>query len=285
MNESESVLLFERATEAAEFVARRIPAAPAIGVVLGSGLGGFADRITDPVVFDFREIPHFPTITVPGHTGKLVVGGVGGTRVAALQGRFHHYEGHDLDAVTFPVRVLKALGVRRLVLTAAVGGIAPSLAAGDLVAVTDHLNFLGTTPLRGPNDDRLGTRFLDLSEVYSARLRTRAEESAAGLGIALHNGVYACMPGPCYETPAEVRMLRTPGGGRGGHVHGPRGDHGPSCRDGSPCHRRRDQPCRRDLADPARPSGGAGDRPADGTAHGRVAGIAPASDRVTLSGA
>jgi purine-nucleoside phosphorylase len=129
----------------------------------------------------------------------------------ALQGRFHYYEGHDLDAVTFPVRMLRRLGVGTLILTAAAGGVGAGLKPGDLVCLSDHLNLIGHNPLRGPNDDRLGVRFPDMSEVYSSRLRVLADEEARGLGMALKSGVYACMPGPSYETPAEIRMLRTLG--------------------------------------------------------------------------
>ena len=136
---------------------------------------------------------------------------LGPTRVAALQGRFHSYEGHDLEAVTFPVRVMKALGVKTLVLTAATGGINPDFKPGDLVCLADHLNLIGSNPLRGPNDDRLGLRFPDMTRAYSAELRTIAAEEAAKLGMILREGVYACLPGPSYETPAEIRMLRALG--------------------------------------------------------------------------
>ncbi|HWE40809.1 MAG TPA: purine-nucleoside phosphorylase [Isosphaeraceae bacterium] len=197
--------------EAAAAIRARWPEVPGVAVVLGSGLGPLADRAADPIVIPYAEIPHFPTPTVAGHAGRLVLGRHGGTAVALLQGRSHYYEGHDLATVSLPVRVLQRLGVRTLILTAAAGGIRADLKPGDLVCIADHLNLLGANPLRGPNDDRLGPRFPDMTEVYSRRLRDLASEQARQLGIDLRSGVYACMPGPCYETPAEVRMLRTLG--------------------------------------------------------------------------
>ena len=184
---------------------------PSLAVILGSGLGSLAARLDEPVVIPYARIPHFPHPTVAGHQGNLVVGSFGGAPTWILQGRFHAYEGHDLDDVTFPVRVLQRLGVTTLVLTAASGGINTALKPGDLVCVTDHLNLIGANPLRGPNDDRLGTRFPDMTQVYSPTLRALAQEEAAQIGLGLTPGVYACMPGPSYETPAEVRMLRTLG--------------------------------------------------------------------------
>ncbi len=203
--------LFDRAREAADAIRSVIPDPPAIAVVLGSGMGALADRLTDRVHVPYADIPHFPVPTVAGHRGNVVVGAFESARVLILQGRFHDYEGHGLEAVTFPIRVLQCLGVRTLILTAATGGISPALRPGDLVCLPDHLNLLGKNPLRGPNDDRLGTRFPDMTEVYSDRLRSLAREAAAQRGLALATGVYACLPGPSYETPAEIRMLRTLG--------------------------------------------------------------------------
>lgn len=202
---------WDNAEEAAASLRRSFDAFPRVAIVLGSGLGAFADGLDDAVSVGYEQIPHFPAPTVSGHRGRLVVGRTGGVRVAVLQGRFHFYEGHDLSTVTFPIRVLRRLGVQTLVLTAATGGIAAHLAPGSLVCINDHLNLIGLNPLRGPNDDRFGTRFPDLSEVYSSGLRALAHEEAGRLGIALHPGVYAAMPGPSYETPAEVHMLRTLG--------------------------------------------------------------------------
>lgn len=204
-------LLWTHAEETAAIIRAVWPTIPNVAIVLGSGLGSFVDQLTDRAEIPYAELPHFPVPTVAGHPGQLVNGSVGSVRVLVFQGRFHYYEGHDLGTVTFPIRVLQHLGVKRLVLTAATGGIAPGLHPGDIVAVTDHINLVGGNPLRGPNDDRLGTRFPDMSDVYSARLRALAQEEAQLLGFRLATGVFACMPGPSYETPAEIRMLRTLG--------------------------------------------------------------------------
>lgn len=203
--------LFDRAEEAATAIRRFVASVPKVAVVLGSGLGSLADRLDDRVVVPYAEIPRFPAPTVVGHQGNLIAGSLGKAAVVFLQGRFHDYEGHDLDAVTFPVRVLKRLGVEVLVLTAATGGINKLYRPGDLVALADHLNLIGRNPLRGPNDDRLGPRFPDMSGVYSRRLHAIADEEANRLGLVLHSGIYACLPGPSYETPAEIRMLRALG--------------------------------------------------------------------------
>ncbi|SIO65399.1 purine-nucleoside phosphorylase [Singulisphaera sp. GP187] len=200
-----------RASEAARVIRATLPEPPQVALVLGSGLGALADRLADRVVIPYAQIPHFPRPTVEGHEGNLVAGSIGGSPLLVLQGRFHYYEGYDLDEVTFPIRVLQRLGVRTLILTAATGGIALSLQAGSIVCLEDHLNLIGANPLRGPNDRRLGARFPDMSEVYSRRLRTFAYEEASQLGLDLASGVYACLPGPSYETPAEIRMLRTLG--------------------------------------------------------------------------
>ncbi|CAN5635090.1 purine-nucleoside phosphorylase [soil metagenome] len=204
-------LLYSRSLDAADMIRGRSPEPPSVAVVLGSGLGGLADRLDAPIELNYGEIPHFPDTTVAGHAGKLRIGTLAGVRVAALQGRFHCYEGHPLEVVTFPVRVLQRLGVKTLILTASTGGIRDDLEPGSLVCLADHLNLLGMNPLRGENDDRLGDRFPDMTEVYSARLRRLAVEESDRLDIALSHGVYACVPGPSYETPAEVRMLRTLG--------------------------------------------------------------------------
>ncbi len=203
---------FERAEEAAAYLRPLLGGTtPGTAVVLGSGLGPLADRLADRRVVPYAEIPHFPRPTVEGHQGNLVFGKVGGASVLYFQGRFHFYEGNDLGAVTFPVRVLKCLGVGRLVLTAATGGINTGFRPGDLVLLTDHLNLLGSNPLRGPNDGRFGPRFPDMTAVYSPPLREVARQEATQLGIDLKSGVYACLPGPSYETPAEIVMLRALG--------------------------------------------------------------------------
>lgn len=200
--------LFDRAEEAAAFLRSNAAGPHDLAVVLGSGLAVVADRLTDPLAVPYAAIPHFPRTTVAGHDGKVLMGGLGGARAIVFQGRFHHYEGHDLEAVTFPVRVIERLGVKTLILTAATGGIRVDLRAGMLVVISDHLNLLGANPLRGPNDDRLGTRFPDMTEVYSRRLRATVKEEGKRIGLDLASAVYACLPGPSYETPAEIRMLR-----------------------------------------------------------------------------
>jgi purine-nucleoside phosphorylase len=208
---SSSPDLHMRAEEAAAVLRAATGEAPRIAVVLGSGLNELADRLSSPTIVPFDRIPHFPRTTVAGHEGKVLLGTLGGVPAVVFQGRFHYYEGHDLETVTFPVRVLQQLGVSSLILTAATGGIRTDLRAGNLVLLTDHLNLIGSNPLRGLNDSRLGTRFPDMTEVYSKRLRTIAKEEGKKLGIDLVPGVYACLPGPSYETPAEIKMLRTLG--------------------------------------------------------------------------
>jgi purine-nucleoside phosphorylase len=189
--------------------------APAAGVVLGSGLGGFADRLERAVVIPYEEIPYFPVSRVPGHPGRLVIGELpdpaGAVAVAAMQGRVHGYEGWSAEDVAFGARVLCGLGIRALLVTNAAGGVNPSYAPGDLVRLVDHLNLSGQNPLVGDNDERLGPRFPDLSDAYDPRLGALLEEAAAAAGVPLRSGVYACLPGPSYETPAEVRMLRALG--------------------------------------------------------------------------
>lgn len=203
--------LLARADEAAAAIRAAGIEPPRVAVVLGSGLNELADRLPDGAAVPYERIPHFPRPTVAGHQGRIIAGRMHGVPMLMLQGRFHYYEGHDLETVTFPVRVLQRLGVGTLILTAATGGIREDLRAGDLVLLKDHLNLLGVNPLRGVNDDRLGTRFPDMTEVYSSRLRTIATEVAGSLSIGLTEGVYACMPGPSYETPTEIRMLSTLG--------------------------------------------------------------------------
>jgi purine-nucleoside phosphorylase len=202
---------FEQVDEAAEFVRARAAALPAAAVVLGSGLGDFASGLADAVSIPYGDIPHWPVSRVIGHEGRLVIGDVAGRRVAALSGRAHFYEGHDMRTVTFGVRVLGALGVRTLLVTNAAGGINTSFEQGALMLLTDHINLMGGNPLVGPNDDRFGARFPDMSEVYSARMRALALGAAQRAGVALQQGVYVAVHGPSYETPAEIRAFRTLG--------------------------------------------------------------------------
>src|SRR5580765_3121725 len=196
---------------AAAFLRSRIAQFPATAIVLGSGLGAFAERLESPTVIPYGEIPKWPTSNVIGHAGKLVVGRIAGRDVSVLSGRAHFYEGHPLATVTFSTRVLGRLGVKTLVLTNAAGGINTSFSPGTLMVIDDHLNFMGSNPLVGPNDDRFGVRFPDMTVVYSSRLRRVADEAAAAAGVALRHGVYVGLHGPSYETPAEIRAFRTLG--------------------------------------------------------------------------
>jgi purine-nucleoside phosphorylase len=179
-----------------------------VAIILGSGLGSFADSLEAGRAIPFSELPGFPIPTVPGHRGRLVYGKIAHAPVLALQGRIHGYEGHDAATVAFPVRALGALGSRALAVTNAAGGCNPSFAPGDLMRITDHINFTARNPLTGPNEERLGPRFPDLTHAYDARLATALEDAAQSIGHSLRAGVYLMMAGPSYETPAEVRMAR-----------------------------------------------------------------------------
>jgi len=197
--------------EAAAFIRGKTPHRPEIALILGSGLGVLADHVEDAAVIAYEDIPHFPLSTVEGHAGELVVGRLAGRTVVIMRGRFHMYEGYGPELTAFPVRVMKELGARTLVVTNAAGGINTSFEPGDLMLITDHLNLTGRNPLVGPNDPELGPRFPDMSEAYSRRLRAIALETAREQGIGLREGVYAGLLGPSYETPAEIRMLRALG--------------------------------------------------------------------------
>jgi len=185
---------------------------PAVGVVLGSGLGGLADEVTEPVSIQFSELPGWPTATAPGHAGRLILGRLDGTPVALLQGRFHLYEGNDPGLVVQPVLLMGRLGASVIVLSNAAGGLNPAFGPGTLMAIEDHINLTGRTPLLGPNADELGPRFPDLTNAWSPRLRDRLRAAARAEGVELASGVYVGLLGPAYETPAEVRMLRGLGG-------------------------------------------------------------------------
>jgi purine-nucleoside phosphorylase len=202
---------YTRVQAAAAFVRERIPLAPGIAIVLGSGLGDFASRVGGPVVLPYDTVPGWPPAAVIGHAGKLVVGTVRGKTVAVLSGRAHFYEGHSMANVVFATRVMAALGVKALMLTNAAGGINTSFSQGALMLIDDHINLVGTNPLVGPNDERFGPRFPDMTEVYSKRLRAVADRAAERNGLALAHGIYAGLHGPSYETPAEIRYLRTIG--------------------------------------------------------------------------
>jgi purine-nucleoside phosphorylase len=203
--------LYDRVQAAAAVVRGRSALVPEIGVILGTGLGGLAREIVVETEVPYGEIPGFPLSTVETHAGRLLLGRLGGRPVVAMQGRFHRYEGYDLQQVTFPVRVLHALGARTLIVSNACGGMNPLWGPGDLVLLSDHINLLGDNPLVGPNDERLGPRFPDMSAPYDPELRTMARQAALELGIMLREGVYVAVPGPNLETRAEYRMLRAIG--------------------------------------------------------------------------
>jgi purine-nucleoside phosphorylase len=202
---------YDRVKEAADAVRSRIRDVPQIGIVLGSGLGEFAGSLGDAVTMPYGDLPHWPVSRVIGHDGKLVVGTVRGHTVAALSGRVHMYEGLEGSTVTFAVRVLGLLGVRTMILTNAAGGVNTGFSQGALMIIDDHINLMGANPLVGVNDDRFGPRFPDMTDVYSPRLRKIADEAGRAIGLRLPHGVYVGLLGPSYETPAEIRYLRTIG--------------------------------------------------------------------------
>jgi purine-nucleoside phosphorylase len=211
--------MYKELTEAARFIENNSPIKPRLGIILGSGLGGYVDQVKNAVSIPYDQIPHFLPTSVEGHIGKLVLGTVSNSKnpsapavpVAVLQGRLHHYEGHSMARVVFPTRTLCALGIDTILLTNAAGGINPAFREGDLMLITDHINLMGDNPLRGPNLKELGPRFPDLSEAYNKECQEVVRKAATRIGIELREGVYGGLSGPTYETPAEVRMLRTLG--------------------------------------------------------------------------
>jgi len=209
--------LFSKAEAAVNYVRERARVAPRVGIILGSGLGGFASQVKDAVAIAYAEIPHFPQSTVVGHSGKLVLGTIGDVPVAVMQGRVHAYEGYSMDQVTFPARVLGLLGCAKLIVTNAAGGIRADIPPGSLIAISDHINLTGHNAALGPNEERFacikgaGQRFFDMTTAYSPALRKLARDEAAKQGIALTEGVYIAVLGPSYETPAEIRAFRTLG--------------------------------------------------------------------------
>jgi purine-nucleoside phosphorylase len=198
----------QRLDETVAAVRKKVTASPRIGVVLGSGLGGFGDTLEHLTKLPYADLPHLPASRVPGHSGNLCFGDVAGVPVVCMQGRVHYYEGHSIEACVHGARTMARLGVKYVLLTNAAGGVESSWSPGDLMIVTDHLNLMGTSPLLGPNDDSLGPRFPDMSEAYDVSLRETLNAVGAAQGTALRAGIYAALTGPSYETPAEVRMLR-----------------------------------------------------------------------------
>jgi purine-nucleoside phosphorylase len=202
---------YDQVREAAEAVRAKIREVPAIGIVLGSGLGDFAGSLGNAVSMPYDTLPHWPVSRVIGHEGRLVVGTTRGRTIAALAGRSHLYEGHDVQTASFAVRVLGLLGVKTLIITNAAGGVNTGFAQGALMVIDDHINMMGANPLVGPNDDRFGPRFPDMTQAYSSRLRAIADQAGKAINLLLPHGVYVALLGPSYETPAEIRHLRTIG--------------------------------------------------------------------------
>ena len=203
--------MIEKIRLAAGYLRDRLPAAPQVGLVLGSGLGGLADRLENPVYIPYSEIPGFVVSTAPGHAGRFVAGQLAGKQVLCMQGRLHFYEGHSMEDIVFPVRVMKELGIEALILTNAAGGVNLEFSVGDLMVIEDHINFMGRNPLTGPNDEEVGPRFCDMTFAYTPALRELALRVAAEQGVAVRTGVYLGYMGPSYETPAEIRAFRTLG--------------------------------------------------------------------------
>lgn len=203
--------LNKKIQEAKEYLSKKIDVTPEFGIILGSGLGKLADLAEDSIVIKYEDITHFPVSTVAGHSGKLIVGKIASKTVMMMQGRFHYYEGYEMNEVTFPVRLMQVLGIKNLVVTNAAGGVNKEYKPGDLVLIQDHLNLMGVNPLRGANLSDLGARFPDLSEAYSHEWREKALNLMPKVGLEPKQGVYAAVSGPSYETPAEIRYLRTIG--------------------------------------------------------------------------
>lgn len=202
----------QKVSEASEYLKSRGVEEPEVALILGSGLGELADEAEDKVEIPYEDIPSFPVSTVPGHAGQLVYGTLGGKRVIAMQGRFHFYEGYSMKEVTFPVRVMKNLGVHSLLVTNAAGGVNESFIPGDLMIINDHINMVGSNPLLGPNEDELGERFVDMSNAYDRDYQRVIKDVAEKQNVNIKEGVYFGLSGPTYETPAEIRMIRTLGG-------------------------------------------------------------------------
>ncbi len=204
--------MLNQINETAEYLKKRTGATPQVGIILGTGLGGLVNEIAIDFTVPYKEIPHFPVSTVEGHSGKLIFGSLGGKKVLAMQGRFHYYEGYDMKQVTFPVRVMKALGINDLVVSNASGGVNASYEIGDLMILNDHINQFPTNPLIGKNYPELGPRFPDMSDVYDKQLVAKAKAIAVANGIRVQEGVYVGLSGPCLETPAEYNYVRAIGG-------------------------------------------------------------------------
>ncbi len=204
--------MLKKIQETSNFLKHKTGFTPDFGIILGTGLGGLVNEIEAEYIIDYKDIPNFPVSTVKGHSGRLIFGKLSGSKVVALQGRFHFYEGYSMQEVTFPIRVFKELGIRVLILSNASGGLNPDFSVGDIMFIEDHINLMGTNPLIGPNDEALGPRFPDMSEPYDHTLRGKAQDIATRLGIKYQTGVYTAVTGPTFETPAEYRYVRIIGG-------------------------------------------------------------------------
>lgn len=203
--------MYTKINEAASYIQKQYASPIDIAIILGSGLGPLANEIKNPTIIDYADIPHFPVSTIPGHEGKLYIGHIGEKTVCAMKGRFHYYEGHDMETITLPIRVFSKLGISKLIVTNACGGIRDDLNPGQITLISDHIGFMLPSPLRGPNLDEFGPRFKDMTEVYSKEYRDIAKETAMKLNISLQEGVYAFFKGPMFETPAEIRALKVIG--------------------------------------------------------------------------
>lgn len=202
----------KRMQESRDYIASQTDLRPSIGLVLGSGLAGLADDLEEAVVIPYEDIPHFPISTAPGHKSQLVIGKMGGKTLLCMQGRFHYYEGYSMEEITYPIRIMSLLGIKTVGLTNACGGLDPSFRPGDLMVITDHVNFMGDNPLIGPNKEAFGPRFPDMSHVYTPALVNLAHEVAKEQKTTLHQGIYFSYTGPSFETPAEIRMFQGLGG-------------------------------------------------------------------------
>lgn len=203
--------MINKINEATAYIQEKLPFVPEIAIILGSGLGPLANTVENPIIIDYKDIPHFPEPTIASHAGQLVIGKIANKNVIIMNGRFHYYEGHDIQLSGLPIRVFKKLGIEHLIVTNACGGIADYLEPGDISIIEDHVGVFAPSILRGPNLDEFGPRFKDMTEVYSKELKSLTKEVAKQLNIEVKSGVYCFFPGPMYETPAEIRMLKTCG--------------------------------------------------------------------------
>jgi len=198
--------------ETVDFIVSKTPLKPELGIILGSGLGALSGMLENACIIPYGEIPHFVSSTAPGHQGRMIIGKLGNKTLLCMQGRFHYYEGYTMQQITYPVRVMKKMGIQTLILTNSCGGLNPEFAPGDLMVITDHINFMGQNPLIGPNEGQFGVRFPDMTHVYSPDLIALAKQTAADNGILLREGVYVAYSGPSFETPAEIRLFQQFGG-------------------------------------------------------------------------